>query len=101
MNLQWAGKRSPGKHREEFGEVDHAFSNRHPLRLPAPARILRPSEILHRDAAQMSTADPKAVDPAAQSALNGGVPDIVVDADRFGIQVLHDLVQVPNGCADQ
>ena len=67
----------------------------------SPFASFRPGEILHRDAAQMALRDLEAVDPAAQSAFDGGVPDVVVDADRLRVEVPHDLVQIPDGRAHQ
>src|SRR5205814_5177715 len=97
MKLQGSRKVGPGQHPEELREMDHALAERSPLRLPVSLGVLHPQEILDRHSAEMRARDAKAVDPPSQSALDGGMGDVVIHAHRLRIEILEYDVQVPDG----
>ena len=80
--------------------MDHSSTERLEIRFPA-SLVFLPQKILYRDSAQMRTRDAQAVDPASEAALDSGMPDIVIHADRLRIEILEYNVQVPDGSPHQ
>ena len=79
--------------------MHHARAERRPLHVPFAARIPRPDEILHRDAVNALLAQPEGLDPAGESAFDGGVRDVVVDAHAARVGIVEHFAQADDGGA--
>src|SRR5207302_8120614 len=60
---------------------------------------LGPDDILNCDTTHVPPGDVKAVDPSAQTTLDGCMTDVVIHRHSVRIEVLQQQVQVPDGSA--
>lgn len=101
MQLNGTVERSFCEHRAEDRKANHALSEWNPVWGPAFTRVSSPEEVLEGHATNVSPGEAKTVYPTAETAFNRCVPDIIINGNRFRIQAIEYLKNVPNWSADE